>query len=206
MERFLPKSERRSRELTLANPIVPLDLKEVFGNNHPVALEIGIGKGYFIQHAATAHPEENFIGIEVRRKYLNLARGRVEKRPLSNARFVCGEAFTFMEAALTCGSLQSVHVYFPDPWPKKRHHKRRLFSAEFLKLVYERLVPGGHLLIATDHRGYWEHICQSLREQSLLNRCPQVPEPPLGAEGLTNYDIKYQREGREIFRVVYTRS
>jgi len=203
LDQILPKSERVSREIDLETAGQPIDLVAEFGNDGPVELEIGIGKGYFLQYAAAAAPEHNFIGIEIRRKYLNVARLRTEKRPIPNVRFVCGEAFSFMENHLKPESLHAVHLYFPDPWPKKRHHKRRLFSPEFIQLVFDRLVPGGLLLIATDHMGYWEHICEVLAAQTLLTRCEALPQPPQGADGLTNYEKKYLLEGRDINRIGY---
>lgn len=203
LEQILPKDKRVSRELLLDGRVGPLDMKEIFGNDNPVELEIGIGKGYFIQFAAKANPDHNFIGIEYSRKYHNMARDRVEKRPIPNVRFVCCEAFGFLSDFIKPTSLECIHLYFPDPWHKKRHHKRRLFSPEFIKLVFDRLKEDGLLLIATDHRGYWEHMCEVLAAQTLLERCEQLPAPPVGADGLTSYEIKYQREGREIFRTGY---
>lgn len=203
MEQIIPKEARVSRELSLVGLEGPLDLEALFGNRQPLELEIGIGKGYFIQHAASSNPDRNYIGIEWARKYLKQALERIEKRALPNVRLVCGEAFSFIEQHLPPASLHALHIYFPDPWPKKKHHKRRLFSPEFLRLVHERLVPGGLLLIATDHLGYWEHMCEVLDNQTLLERCEQLPETPQGADGLTNYEMKYLKEGRPIYRTGY---
>ncbi|MCG8672838.1 MAG: tRNA (guanosine(46)-N7)-methyltransferase TrmB, partial [Pseudomonadales bacterium] len=138
----------------------PMDLKAVFGNENPLEFEIGIGKGLFLLNAARENPDHNFLGIEVARKYLNKARERISKRDVPNARVIHGEAYDFLERFLTEASLTTVHIYFPDPWPKKRHHKRRLFSQDFIKLVHSRLIKGGQLLVATDHAGYWEWISE----------------------------------------------
>ena len=200
---ILPVEKRVSRELDLEDAGLPLSLKKVFGNANPVELEIGIGKGYFLMNAALCNPDRNFLGIEIRRKYLNRARQRIEKRPIENIRLVCFEAFQFMEEFLPPQSLAVIHVYFPDPWPKKRHHKRRLFSQEFLALAYRLLQPGGELLVATDHRDYWDWIKSVMEAQDLLEPSPRLPEPVEGTEGLTNYEIKYQREGRPIYRAGY---
>ena len=202
-ELIIPFQDRVSRELDLDALTPPLDLGAVFGNANPTELEIGIGKGLFLMNAAVENPDHNFIGLEIRRKYLNRARERIEKRAIENARLIHGEAFSFMEHFLTAGSLQVVHIYFPDPWPKKRHHKRRLFSPEFIQLVHGRLRPGGLFLIATDHKDYWAFIEEVLGAQTLLTPCDQLPEPPGEAEGLTNYEIKYQKEGRPIYRTGY---
>ena len=205
-EIIIPKSQRVSRELIPDDHEKPLNFEAIFGNANPVELEIGIGKGYFIQNEATNNPEHNFLGIEIRRKYLRKALERIEKRPLPNVRLITGEAFTFMEECLSAESLTVIHLYFPDPWPKKRHHKRRLFSPDFLKLVHKTLVPGGKLLVATDHKDYWEHITEVLDGQDFLEQCDAVPQTPEGAKGLTNYEIKYIEEGRPIYRLGYRKS
>lgn len=200
---FLPKDQRVSRELDLDKLPKPLDLEAIFGNKHPLELEIGIGKGLYLMGAAQHMPDHNFIGIEIARKYLNMARKRIEKRPIENARLVCGEAHGFLEECLPDESLSVVHIYFPDPWYKKRHNKRRLIQKSFMELVHRKLVPGGFLLIATDHADYWEWIEAVLTNQTWLEPCDRLPTPPPGFEGLTNYDIKYKKEGRTIYRTGY---
>lgn len=203
MEEIVPVNERVSRELDPETLQAPMDLSAIYGNDNPLEVEIGIGKGLFIQHAAQENPEHNFLGIEIRRKYLNHAKLRVEKRPIENVRFFCGEAFELMEKFISPNSIRTIHIYFPDPWPKKRHHKRRLFSDEFIKLVHTLLEPNGELLIATDHYDYWEWISEVLDKQTLLNKTEALPEPAEGTDGLTNYGIKYMREGRPIYRIGY---
>ncbi len=202
-DEFIPVSDRVSRELDLETLEAPLNVEAVFGNNNPLELEIGIGKGMFISNVAQVQRDSNFLGIEIRRKYLSVALERVEKRSISNVRLILGEGFEFTEKFLAPESLTTIHVYFPDPWPKKRHHKRRLFGSDFIKLVHSRLVPGGKLLIATDHADYYEWITEVLEKQTYLVKCDQLPEPPGNADGLTNYDIKYQKEGRPIHRTGY---
>nr|WP_243435950.1 tRNA (guanosine(46)-N7)-methyltransferase TrmB [Acanthopleuribacter pedis] len=189
--------------MVLEQQQAPLNLKDLFGNENPVELEIGIGKGLFITRSGVNHPDTNWIGIEIRRKYLNMARERVEKRPLGNVRLICGEALGFLEEYLPDNSLSVIHVYYPDPWPKKRHHKRRLFGEAFMAQVHRVLKPGGHLLIATDHLGYWEHIQEVLQAQTYLDPAERLPEDPDGATGLTNFAIKYQAEGRQSYRTGY---
>lgn len=202
-ETFLPIEDRVSRELDLDQLQKPLDLESVFGNSHPLEIEIGIGKGLYLMGAAQHLPNHNFIGIEISRKYLRMARERIEKRPIENVRFFCGEAHTFLEEWIPDESCWVLHIYYPDPWYKKRHHKRRLIQKAFLELVYRKLIPGGYLLIATDHAGYWEWIQEHLENQTLLLKDKRLPQPPPGFEGLTNYEIKYKREGRDIFRTGY---
>ena len=165
---IVPVAQRQVCELDLNSLKPPLDLRQVFGNPHPVSLEIGIGKGLFLMRSGLAKPQENFLGIEYARKYLNRARERIEKRPIRNVRVVHAEAMSFMQDWLIPDSLKAIHLYFPDPWPKKRHHKRRIFNQVFLEACYRLLVTQGDLLIATDHADYWAWMCDVLAKQTLF--------------------------------------
>ena len=107
----------------------------VFGNNHPLEVEVGFGKGLFLVTAAEAWPNVNFLGIEVVRKYQFFTATRLAKRGLANVRLVKADARPFLRDCLASASVQAVHVYFPDPWWKKRHVKRRLFTPEFATQV-----------------------------------------------------------------------
>src|SRR5947209_6870594 len=127
----------------------PLVWSEVFGNHHPVELEIGMGKGTFLTEQAKARPEVNFFGIEYARWYWRYASDRLRRNGCLNARTVRAEAGFFFSEYVPPESLAVVHVYFPDPWPKKRHHKRRLIQEPFLRQVERALVPGGGLRIVT---------------------------------------------------------
>jgi tRNA (guanine-N7-)-methyltransferase len=199
-ETFLPPELRKPCLLDPETLPRPLDFRAVFGRSAPVELEIGVGKGFFLMNAALRQPDTDFLGIEYAGKYLARAIERIEKRPISNVRLVHGEALSFMQNCLGDASLQVIHLYFPDPWPKKRHHKRRLLQMPFLREVHRLLQPGGELLIATDHEEYWHWMQAVLAEQTLLRPGGRLPEPPLDLEGLTNYEIKYLREGRPIYR------
>jgi tRNA (guanine-N7-)-methyltransferase len=174
-----------------------LDWTEIFGNGHPVELEIGIGKGRYLIDAAQHCPEVNFVGIEWAAKYLRLALGRSQRRGLRNLRLAHVDAREFVEFFVAAESLRAVHLYFPDPWPKKRHHKRRLFDEEFLDEVERVLCPGGWFWLATDHAEYWSVMME------LLDRRPGlVPVEAEWSGAATNYEAKYLTEGREIFRQV----
>ncbi len=200
---FVPVEERVSCELKLDESNKPLVFELLFGNSNPVELEIGIGKGLFMMRCGLFHPDRNFLGIEYARKYLKVGIHRIEKRPIKNVRLIHGEALTFMVDFVVPESLNVIHVYFPDPWPKTRHHKRRLITQAFIEQCHRTLVPGGELLIATDHAEYWEWMCEVLEKQTLLLKTDRLPEPPAEKDGLTNYEIKYVREGRPIYRVGY---
>ena len=179
-----------------------LDLASQFGNPNPVELELGIGKGRFLLDAAFHHPEVNYIGVEQAAKYLRLAHARAHRRGRTNLRFVHGDAREFVEFFLASASVRAIHVYFPDPWPKKRHHKRRLLDEPFLAEVERVLQPGGRLWLATDHDGYYESILEALeRFQDVLD---PVETPWEG--GSTNYEDKFVGQGRAIHRRVLERS
>jgi tRNA (guanine-N7-)-methyltransferase len=185
----------------------PVEWAEVFGNDHPVALEVGSGKGLFLANAATAEPGWNFLGIELSRKYAQLAAARVAKRNLVNVRVVAGDARRFLARFVPPASLRAVHVYFPDPWWKKRHKKRRVFSESLVADIERALEPGGDLWVATDVEEYFGVIRALVaghprfREQPAPE--PKTPEHDL--DYLTNFERKYRIEGRPIYRVHYRR-
>ncbi len=174
-----------------------LDWGAVFGNNRPVEIEIGIGKGRYIIAAAGTQPETNFVGIEWAAKYLRLALERGQKRRLGNLRLVHADAREFVEFFVPGSSVQAFHIYFPDPWPKKRHHKRRLFNAAFLGEVARALALRGRLWLATDHGDYFA----AMQEVLAGDRRFRGVHADWG-EVKTNYEDKYLRAGKPIHRQV----
>ena len=186
----------RLDEETDEDPV--LDLESQFGNSRPVELELGIGKGRFLLDAALRHPEVNYIGVEQAAKYLRLAHARALRRGCTNLRFVHGDAREFVEFFLAAASVRAIHVYFPDPWPKKRHHKRRLLDEAFLAEAQRVLVPGGRLWIATDHDGYFEAILEALDPFNGL----LLPVEAAWEGATTNYEDKFVDQGRAIHRRV----
>ena len=136
----------------------PISWPEIFGNDHPVELEIGSGKGLFLVNAATANPYHNFFGIELAKKYAWKAAERVAKRALANVRVLPGDALLFMAKYVPPSSLRAVHVYFPDPWWKTRHKKRRVFAESLVLDIERTLQAGGDLHVATDVEDYFRVI------------------------------------------------
>ena len=177
--------------------LVRLDLPELFGNDHRVALEIGSGKGRFLIASAIEQPETNFIGIEKSLHYHRVIRERVAKRNLKNVRLINHDAFIVLRDMLGDASLAEVHIYFPDPWPRPRFQKRRIIRPDVLREIARVLVPRGSGIYVTDHREYFE-AAAPLIEQFFRaeRRVPQPEDPPR-----TNYEAKYREEGREIFEV-----
>jgi tRNA (guanine-N7-)-methyltransferase len=181
-----------------------LDWQTVFGNDHPVEVEVGFGKGLFLVSAGQARPDTNFLGIEIERKYQLFTANRLAKRRLVNVRLALSDARSFFQECIADSSVQAVHVYFPDPWWKKRHQKRRVFTEDFAAQCARVLVPGGKLHVITDVADYFSLIQKLLGAQPAL--APLSPEnlPDLPPD-LTNFQRKYRQEGRPIFQLLYVR-
>jgi len=174
-----------------------LDWADTFGNENPVEIEIGIGKGRFLMDAARRRPETNFLGVEWASKYLRLCHTRSLRRGLPNIRLARADARELVEFLCAAESVAAFHLYFPDPWPKKRHHKRRLFNAEFLREATRALVVGGLFWIATDHDEYFEVMEGVLAGQEAL-----VPVERPWEGTTTNYEDKFAAKGKDIHRLV----
>lgn len=172
---------------------------QIFGRRGPVHLEIGSGKGTFLVHEAQAHPDIDFVGIEWASKFYRYAADRLGRWNLTNVRIIRADAVTFLGEHVTPGSIDCLHIYFPDPWPKRNHHKRRLLQQANMGVLIACLATGGEIRIATDHVAYFEQIekvaaaCQGELEPIAFTR-------PAGAEDGeftgTNYERKYIRDHR----------
>lgn len=173
-----------------------LDPRRLFGRDAPLEIEIGSGKARFLVAAARANPTHDFLGLERALSYYRICRERVARSGLANARVLRADGRLFLEG-LRAASVRAFHVYFPDPWPKKRQTKRRLLDAVALETMATRLEPGGSLRIATDHAAYGRSIQLSLGSVEALERLDwdALPPPPP-----TNYELKYAAEGRPIWR------
>ncbi|HXE54890.1 MAG TPA: tRNA (guanosine(46)-N7)-methyltransferase TrmB [Tepidisphaeraceae bacterium] len=185
----------------------PIDWRAMFGNDHPVEMEIGMGKGTFITDQARARPDVNFFGIEWARWYWRYASDRLRRNHCQNARTVRAEAGFFVRELVPDASVSVLHVYFPDPWPKKRHHKRRLIQEPFLKQVERVLIPGGRLQVVTDHQEYFEQIEPVVKNSKLT--IIDYNRPGSAGEGEfvgTNFERKYRREGRPFYAIAARRT
>lgn len=189
--------------LDLDTVALPLDAVAVFGKCIPVEIEIGSGKGRFLLEWAAAHPEVGLVAVERARTYLILAAERAARRGIANVRLVHTTAEDLLFRCLAPSSVAAVHVYFPDPWPKRRHHKRRFFRPENVARLAEVLSPGGLLRIKTDHADYAAVIDATLGGERRFE--PADLEEAFAGVPLTSFEIKYAREQRPIFRFAVRR-
>ncbi len=187
------------REWTLDELEQPLDLDQLVPGSGDWQLEIGFGKGRYLLESALAHPERRFIGLEMVSKYFRMLRRRARRQDISNLLLIRAEALYLLSTVLPQAFAKTVHVYFPDPWPKPRHHRRRLFDPETVDLVLGVLRPGGELVFATDFIEYGERVREMLESYPELTVEPREGPWPDGAR--TNYEAKYITEGRPILRL-----
>ncbi|HEX8524223.1 MAG TPA: tRNA (guanosine(46)-N7)-methyltransferase TrmB [Tepidisphaeraceae bacterium] len=179
----------------------PIDFPTLYGNTNPIELEIGTGKGTFLTEQAIARPDINFFGIEWARWFWRYASDRLRRHNCMNARTVRAEANFFLTEFVKGESISVLHIYFPDPWPKARHHKRRLIQPHFMPLVHRILTPAGRLQIVTDHQGYFEENIEPTLKGSNL-KIVDYNRPGSAGEGEfvgTNFERKYRREGRPFY-------
>lgn len=184
-------------------PNVMLDFRDLFGNDRPVEMEIGCGKGGFLLNRARQHPDIGFLGIEWANKIYLYAADRMKRWGVTNVRLMRTDASHLVRHHIRPESLSMLHIYHPDPWPKKRHHKRRLIQPAFIAAATDLLVPGGRIAIQTDHAGYFEQIREVVTaEPRLVETEFDIPEAGvLEGQVQTNFEIKYLREGRDIYQI-----
>ncbi len=180
----------------------PYDWHKLFGNPHPVEIEIGFGKGLFLQNESQARPDTNFVGVEIERKYVYHTANRLLHRGVKNVRLACTDGKWFLQMRVAPSSVAGVHVYFPDPWWKKKHKKRKLFTTEFAEAVLHALMPGGRLFFVSDVLDYFNDTLSLLQPMTAF--CPvgtpEVSDPLNENDYLTNFERKFRKEGRPIYR------
>jgi tRNA (guanine-N7-)-methyltransferase len=172
----------------------PWDEARLFARSAPLEVEVGSGKGLFLQSAAAANPARNFLGIEIATKYARFAAARLARLELANAVMVHGDAQPIFADLLPEDSLAAVHVYFPDPWWKKRHEKRRVLNERFVRHIERTLVSGGSLHFWTDVRERFDETLTLLVTQTTLVGPLEVAERP--AEHALDYRTHFERRMR----------
>lgn len=196
--RALPKIDPTldlSRHLLEAEQLPPqLDPGALFGRVAPLEIEVGSGKGLFLAGAAKAHPERNFLGIELAYKYARFAAARLARQEFPNARMICGDALALFAAWVPSQSLAAIHVYFPDPWWKKKHRRRRVMNAPFLRDIERTLVPGGALHFWTDVEEYFQSTLELIAQTTTLAGPLAVSER--AAEHDLDYRTHFERRMR----------
>ncbi len=182
----------------------PLDFRVLFGNASPVVLEIGFGMGETTAAIAASHPAVNFLGVEMHWPGVGALLRHIESQQLVNIRVLRQDAAEVVERAIPDASLAGIHVYFPDPWPKKRHHKRRLLKPSFVHALASRLATGGYLHVATDWQPYAGEILAALAAEPLLvNTCAGfAPRPPW--RPLTKFERRGLDRGHAVFDLLFT--
>ena len=196
--RFSPGQQRAYAELLprfgLAYAAHPIDFAAAFGRCAPVIAEIGFGMGETTARIAAAHPGNDYLAIEVHSPGVGSLLRQIGEAGIENVRIVQHDAVEVMRDMVPAGSLAAIHVFFPDPWPKKRHHKRRLVQEPFAELAASRLAPGGVLHVATDWQEYAEHVLAVLaRTKQLRNTADGFAPRPA-----TRPETKFERRGLKL--------
>ena len=156
---LLPEGEK-------GTPQPPVEWTALFGNDHPVEIEVGFGKGLFLLRAAAACPDVNFFGVEIVRKYQLHTATRLAIHRTPNVKLACADARLLLRDRIAAGTVRAVHVYFPDPWWKKRHHKRRLFTLDFAAAVGRVLERGGLFHVVSDVEEYFQIMTSTVAEHA----------------------------------------
>lgn len=189
------------------NPDIDVNFAEVFGNDAPLIVEIGFGNGDSLAKMAAENPEKNYIGIEVHRPGVGHLLMKIDEMQLSNVRIYCHDAIEILEKRVSNQSLAGLHLFFPDPWHKKKHHKRRIVRDNFVELLARKLAPNGYFHTATD----WENYAEWMVE--ILNRAPNFEnlsptqtfcERP-GYRPLTKFEQRGIRLGHGVWDVMFKR-
>ncbi|MGJ8676012.1 MAG: tRNA (guanosine(46)-N7)-methyltransferase TrmB [Akkermansiaceae bacterium] len=180
--------------------------KEIFGNHHPLEIDLGCGDGSFLLDMAEHFPERNFLGVErLLGRVRHVCRG-IQERGLKNVKVLRLESQYTLEYLLVPGSISRLHLLCPDPWPKVRHHKNRIVQQNFLHILKKALSADGEFLFKTDHPGYYEWVCE---EMKTFGDFTPLPWPEAKEEGgffypKTDFQRHWENQGKEIFRLRFS--
>ena len=207
--RMSPAQQRALDDLLprfgIAFAAAPLELPGVFGRVAPVVLEIGFGMGETTAAIAAAHPERDFVGVEVHAPGVGSLLREIDRRALANIRVIRHDAVEVVDAMIPAGSLAGIHVFFPDPWPKLRHHKRRLLQPAFVHALALRLAPGGYLHAATDWADYAQEMLATFAAEPLLANTTEAFAPRPASRPETKFERRGARLGHQVFDLLFTR-
>lgn len=182
-----------------------IDPQSFFARPAPLEIEMGSGKGLFLVNATLAKPEHNFLGVELAHKYAAYSASRLARQELNNAVMISGDGVRMFREMLPDACAAAVHVYFPDPWWKSRHHKRRVMNAGFVREIQRVLQPGGSLHFWTDVQDYFDGTLTLLAAETTLQGPLPVPEqtPEHDLDYRTNFERRKRKDGLPIFRAEY---
>ena len=184
-----------------------LNLNQLFDRDAPKVLEIGFGNGASLAQMAADQPEQDFIGVEVHRPGVGQLLREIEQRGLTNLRVACTDAVELLKHRINDNALNRVQLYFPDPWHKKRHHKRRIISPPFVELLAQKIASGGHLHMATDWQHYAEQMLEDLSASEDFINCADktgyIPRPDY--RPLTKFEQRGHRLGHGVWDLLFKR-
>ncbi len=184
-----------------------LDWSEFFGNDNPVELDIGCGRGLFTYSAATNNPDTNYLGLEIDYREGRRAATRLLKKEMPNGRIIGGDGNVVLTKLIDKHSVQAAHVYFPDPWWKKRHHKRRIFTQQFTDILADVVQPDGHVHSWSDVAEYFEIITDLMDKHPLFEKqtAPTQRDPENDMDYQTSFERKKRKLGLPIYRGLWKR-
>jgi tRNA (guanine-N7-)-methyltransferase len=183
----------------------PLDAPALFGRSAPLILEIGSGMGETSVAIAKAHPDSDYIAIEVHLPGVGSLLKAIDEEGLNNLKVIRHDAVDVLEKMVPDGSLAGLHVFFPDPWPKKRHNKRRIIQPPMVALAASKLAPGGYLHLATDWQAYAEHMLEVLRAEPLLGNTAEAYAPRPVYRPETKFESRGLKLGHGVWDLVFRR-
>lgn len=183
-----------------------LDFEKTFARKAPVILEIGFGMGRTTAEIAHAHPENNYLGVEVHTPGVGSLLKEIRALALDNIRIIQHDAVEVLTHMIGDDSLSGIHIYFPDPWPKKRHHKRRLIQPELVGLLARKLVPGGYLHCATDWEDYAVQMLEVLSDEPMLKNASDGFSPRPEWRPVTKFEQRGLKLGHGVWDVLFSRT
>lgn len=188
-------------DLALGELPQPVIWPDIFGNANPVNLELCSGKGRFLLSQAQAASGQNWLGIEISKKYARLILSRAHRAGLSNVRILGADAGHFLAMYVPDSSVQSMHIYYPDPWPKRRHHKRRIIQSALTADLVRTLAPGGRFVFVTDHEETFNWSWAIIQATPGWAQVRSWRHRPALEQARTNYEVKWLQQGREVYEI-----